>query len=517
MRASGIATLLAAVAALAFALRVPPYQLDDAYITYGYAISLLEGYGFVFQPGAAVAEGISSPLWLAALVAAGAILGTDALPAVASFLGCAGLVAALALLVRIDSGGRLVSALPALVLAVSAPAAYYATTGLETWVFAALVLAVAVAAVGGLPLAVGVATAAVAPWARPEGPWLLVMLGAVAALQRDRAALRRAVVLAIAVSAGTGSLLVARGAIFGTLLPLTYHAKPAVLGDGMVYALRGLANPWAATLLALAVVGAWVGDARHRGLLAAAATWALAAVLEGGDWMPAGRLLLPCYALLAAAASGALPGVLRAARERGAAGSPRVDWRVVAVSVLAASAIGAGAFGAADSVTLADRTRRTLRHEEQRIEAWLTDAGVPSVALVDIGQLRVRTELEVLDLGGLTDPRIGGSPGPRLDKAFDLDYLFAERRPAAVVVRVERAPDVDGECRGSVDASTAIAGTERRVLGDPRWTSTYELVRSVVPEYGRTPFYGRLIFLRREFASDVADSGCRIALEPLPR
>ena len=523
--AAAAATALGSAAGLGFALQAADCPLDDAFITFRYAANLLEGHGLTFEPAAEPAEGFSSPLWLALCAAAGALAGTPRIPGAAALFGGLGLLAAIAALAWLGQreaagdgppargGGGPRLAAPAvvvcLVLAASGPVAYHGMTGLETPLFLAAVLAVAGAMSGRLPLSLGLVAVALAPWIRPEGPWLAVALGAQLLAARDAAHLRRAVLLGGATLLSTGFLFGARILVFGELWPNTYLAKPPDHGEGFRYLLDGFLQPWALGLLALAALGAARGARRHRGWLLAALAWALAAVVEGGDWMPAGRFLLPCYGLLAAAATGTPAG--------GARGSTRWLGRV-AMPALALVTVAAGTWSAAQHAHLADLSRRTLRHEDRVIEGWLVEAGARSVALVDIGEIGFRSGLEIVDLGGLTDPVIGTAQGGRLAKELDPAYLFDRRRPGAVVLRLEGDPELAPDCSGEIPLDLIRTPVERRLLEDPALARDYRLARALIPDYGRTPLYGRLVFLRqdRTLPSREWRDECRVSVAPLP-
>ena len=74
--ATRTACLLLIVAFYVFTFRAPVTQLDDAFISYRYALNLATGHGLVFNPGEYV-EGYTNLLWTL-LIAAGIALGGEA-------------------------------------------------------------------------------------------------------------------------------------------------------------------------------------------------------------------------------------------------------------------------------------------------------------------------------------------------------------------------------------------------------------------------------------------------------
>ena len=501
-----LAALVAGLGGLGLALAVLPFQLDDAFITHRYAANVLAGHGPTFEPAAAPAEGFSSPLWLALDLAAGAFFGVEAIPRAASVAGCLALLLSMAALAAVtDQTRRPAPWIACLLLAISGPVAYHTATGLETLAFVALTLVAVAGLTGRVPLWLGAAAAMGGPLCRPEGMWIPVALAAALTVVRERDVIRRGAILATAAAGSALALLVVRRAVFEEWLPNTYFAKPPDRLEGLRYLLDGLLDPWALPLLALAVIGAAVGGKWPRAWLAVALAWALAAVLEGGDWMPAGRFLLPCYAALAVAAAGSSALLTGSRRPR------------LIVLPLIMLCIGGGALEASRVVGLADASLRTIRHEDRRIEEWLAEAGADSVAQIDIGEIGFRGTLEITDLGGLTDPVIGRAPGGRLAKRFDLDYLFDERAPDAIVLRLEREPPLDPGCEGTVAAEDLRASVERRVHGGPRLGRDYRLHRALIPDYGRTPLYGRLLYLRRDSGIPPPAGDCRVSVAPRKR
>jgi hypothetical protein len=486
--------VLAALLGGSIALRGVPYQVDDAYINYRYAVNLAAGSGPTFNAGQPLVEGFSSPLWLLALAVAAALFGKAVLPACATAIGLLAYLAVLAVLGR-DAwrpGARapLAGVVSAAAFALLPTSVSYAVTGLETVLFA-LVVAVFAAAVSGLlPAGAGLVAAAAALWVRPEGAWLPVALVAQLAGMGSLGRLRERSTLALVLGVGIGgaALAAARLAVFQSLLPNTWYAKEPALLAGLEYASLTLIIPPFLGLIVCAGLGARCGGAVDRGYFFAGLSWILAAVLEGGDWMPGGRMLLPAFTLFAMAAGGiARAGPLRAPRALAL-------WFCVLVT-LGCHVAWSWSFAGSGAEAL-----DSYRGEARAVADWVKESGARSIALIDIGEVGYRTDLEIVDLAGLTDRRIGRAPGPHLGKDVDLRYLFEERAPDLLLLRLARAPrGADGEAPTSmedVDPADAMSRMEGRILADPALKSLYSPLFLQIPARPRAPLNARMVFVR---------------------
>ncbi|HWR98315.1 MAG TPA: hypothetical protein VN317_07805, partial [Candidatus Methanoperedens sp.] len=176
LRRAPLPALVVTALFLAHALCSWGWMQDDAYITFRYARNLAGGQGLVFNPGERV-EGYTNFLWVL-FAAASESLGIPSARTM-PFVGLA--CGAATVLLLFFFGRRLASASgpprrwagapAALLLALSPGFALYAVTGLETPLFTALVLASAVAAALGRPLAFA-AACSLAFLVRPEAALL---------------------------------------------------------------------------------------------------------------------------------------------------------------------------------------------------------------------------------------------------------------------------------------------------------------------------------------------------------
>ncbi len=252
-------------------------------------------------------------------------------------------------------------------------------------------------------LALGVAAA----W-RPELlPAVLVLwLGAAGLLPAWRWR-----VLLFAVGLLPSALVIAARLIwFEGPAPLSSLAKPSDLTHGLRYALGGwilsgylaVVAPWALRRLSYA----------GRALALALGAHVVSLSLVGGDWMALFRLYVPL-----------LPLVGRVAAEL----AFRTHWGsqlVRGALVLTAAGLMQWHSGAAARHVAADRQRL--------IEAATPHLTGRRVAALDVGWV-LATGAEVIDLAGVTDPRIAELPGGHTSKQLD-PHLLARRRAEAVVL-----------------------------------------------------------------------------------
>lgn len=226
-RAHVLAALVVAAAVGVFLLESVPHdvQIDDAYISLRYARNLVEGHGLVYNIGQRV-EGFTNLLWVL-LVALGMKLGGTA-PVVSHWLGVSSGIALLLLAhayarCLLDPKSVFLAALaPWLVLA-STSFAIWTVSGLETPLFAALVVAALVAQARGHQTTATV-TCVLATLTRPEGVLVAAVTAATDfAAGGDRR--RRAMPLAVGYALFCAALTVFRLAYFGSALPNTFYAK----------------------------------------------------------------------------------------------------------------------------------------------------------------------------------------------------------------------------------------------------------------------------------------------------
>lgn len=494
----GAPVIFPVLAGLVLASGFIPYQRDDAFIAYRFAANFAASNEIVYNLGGQWIEGFSSPIWFLLLSLSSKIMGPATLPTVSMVMGLASFFAMLLFAIIISKHSKyrapdhsrwqtffivsLLSTLPA--------ACYYSVTGLETLLFATIVLCYAGATARLLPFSIGVASGFCAAWIRPEGPWLMVM-GTTQLLfllnKGERISglfNKKNIVLLLAPLAGFISLVLIRWYCFGSLLPNTYWAKEPELITGLKYIYKNFTTPWYGFLLLSALVGGLTGGRIYLGFLVAGLTWIFAAVLEGGDWMPLGRMLLSANILFALAAG----GLFAHTAGNNAPTKTSLLRKFIAVPLLLlilASNISAIARQTVESRT----TMYTLNIDAKDAIKWLQEEEVQSVGLVDIGEIGFRTGINIFDFAGLTDSYIAKAPGGLLDKEFDLDYLFEKRRPQVLIIRLLEP------FKNNIIESSDI---EIRIMQDDRFIQQYSLAAKILPAYSREPYYGLLIYRRTD-------------------
>lgn len=322
---------IAAIVVLAALIGFAAYQvysfwsngIDDAFITYRYADNVRSGRGLVFNPGEHV-EGTSTILFTLMLSAVMTFGGEPHLWARllggASFCALVIVTYVLGRHLFPGPGRRVLSLGAAALVAAATPLAYYSTSGLETDLFAFLLMwavTLQIKKVPGWSFFWGVVALA-----RPEGMAFAALcigiewLGDLVTERSLSRASRAAAGWLIRFLAVFGPLLIVRVVYFGELLPNSVIAKSGFLeahrGDSfatwMEYLWTGpgamlfrrFIGVWGLVLL-LAPLGLLLATRRRASALLLAIVGGVYAlcVWDEGDWMGRYRLLTPAIAPLA--------------------------------------------------------------------------------------------------------------------------------------------------------------------------------------------------------------------------
>jgi len=472
----------------------PTAQVDDSFISYRYARNLVDGLGLVYNAGERV-EGMTNLLWTL-LVAAGLELGFDA-KAVGHALGLASGAGVLWLTYlyartgRKRRGGWVAGIAPWLVLSFVS-FAYWATSGMETPLFTALVTATLAAHARGR-LAWAALAAFLASATRPDGVLVAGVVFGLHVLGSWRVERWRALLWPAVYSLLMIGLTLFRLAYYGSPVPNTFYAKV-----GGVPPLRGVYYT-----LGFFVAGVWpllfpaafalAREARWRAAAAYAAVVTAYVAAIGGDAFPYSRFFVPLLPALAAlAVRGAALALERGRLAGGIAWACiasvvgvnyfglykwgvglcvlvlALAWAVVAgwerrrpallptlVALLALALQAGGVYPSLEGRVAGAPWQRTraasLQHSRdynERLEQLALrrtrlvherDGRTPLVATGGIGAFGYYAGVPILDLFGLVDPEIAHSQVERPGLAApghlrsNADYVFG-RRPDYILI-----------------------------------------------------------------------------------
>ncbi|AKF06508.1 hypothetical protein [Sandaracinus amylolyticus] len=407
------------------------YVIDDAWISFRYARHLAHGLGLVFNEGERV-EGYTNFLWVVLAAPFTSMRVERVMAGIGLACACATLVIAVLRARRDDPSARFAGVPTALGLACMHGLAFHAVGGLETPLYALLVLVASLMLADGRALPFAIATT-LAFLTRPEAA--LLGLGGTLFLahrsKRDGALALGAFVLLVT------PYLVFKLAYFGALLPNTLHAKPPGLVSGARYLARELLP--AIALVVAAIVGARTNE-RHRVLVVIALAFLAAVLLEGGDWMPGGRMIVPWLAPLFVAADRPIRALFTSTH------------RARVIAIVAVLAIVPWQIARSAELVMGTRARVPIDAARIELADRLAHEDVRSIALLDIGLVGWRAEhARIVDLGGLVDRTIAASPGPHGAKRADLDYLES-LAPEVVILTSARDATRDAEGRVHVGA-----------------------------------------------------------------
>lgn len=453
--------LLAGVMAvfLLEAWSIPP-QYDDSYISYRYAANLVAGHGLVFNLGEYV-EGFSNLLWTL-LVAAGLGLGFEA-KLVGHVLGLSsGLLTLVGTYAYAAAGlrpsQRPWAAIAAALVLVSPVFARWSTAGMETPLFAAMVIC-ALAADAHRRAGAATLCATLATLTRPEGALVAAAIFGFRLLRlgfRPLEAWRGPLAYGAVMIALTAFRLL----YYGDPLPNTFYAKVggASVGLGLVGAsFFLLANSG----LCLAPAAATLRDPRWGpGAAFVVAMLAYGVSIGAGHryLMP----LVPCFAALGVC------GVAAAFERRPASGAAATAavvlsfyWSFFGVFGTSRPTL-ADAFAKAPRIHLLARDRAEDAKNERLGERRATvlrarNEPIALVATGAIGSFGFHSQLPILDILGLVDPTIARTRRPEDETTFALpghqrsnpdyvfsrepDYLLIGRRGKQHLGNVVTAPD----------------------------------------------------------------------------
>jgi hypothetical protein len=459
-----LAALLLVAHALFYASLMDYDVVDDAYISFRYAYNAARGHGLTFNIGERRVEGYTNFLWTVMLIPAfwlGLPVHTTSI-----VLGMAWALATLFLLGRSKLGFAQpwLGTVAALLLAADGSFALWAVGGLESPLFAFLILAGALAYVREMhdPKRIPLSGAwfALAALTRPEGILVYALTGlhqVATRLVRDRRL--RLVTRQDWQRLGLFALIWApwfafRWRYYGFPLPNTFYAK-VTLGDSTAQRTRGLA--YVDTFIGihlgyLALAIALLPLLRRRWRLWSSyfvlVTLAYAAyiVYVGGDWS-VGRFFVPLMPLFYALLAGGLivAGEWLVTRIHEWYAFPGWLERGLAAVVVAGLVVGIflqSSLNGEKALFLDRFDARLAGRARTAMGRWLHE-NLPRdtyIAVDAAGQIPFYSDLRVLDLYGLNDLAIAhrqvetmgkGTPG---HEKMDMDYVIFGAQPDYIII-----------------------------------------------------------------------------------
>ena len=460
--------ILAVVVAIPALFLFRGFTVDDALVSARVAANLAAGHGYRFNPQGPEVDAVTPLGWAHLLALPGPGTPVDMLERGRLYgaLGWLGAVAALgAFLTRCSPLGRR-TALG--LLAVSTPAAAWATSGMETG-FVTLFSTLALA-----PGPAGAVAGGVAAALRPELVPFACVLAVGGALLVPAPPRRRAmlVLLALLLSMGPAVAVgLVRYAWFGVAAPLALSAKPPDLWPGLKYALAAALGTSPVLLLLAPLALRRAAPSVVRLALALLAHFA-AMALAGGDWMPLFRLAVPV-----------LPAALLAGSE--IARSSSLPWHGVRAGIAVALSTAVMSFVAWPARdVLANRLEFIALLRVALREARVT-------AAVDAGLVGASTKGAVFDLAGVTDPTIARLPGGHTSKRIPEGLVESRRVDHAVLQLVPGTRPLL-----PWHASSFARSADARLASMPILVEHFEPVADL--PLGRTPYRYLVVARSRE-------------------
>ena len=280
---------------------------------------------------------------------------------------------------------------------------------------------------------------------RPElGPYVcgLAWVSIKPALPRDGANLQRIALLLVSMALPVLAVALVRLWSFGSLIPLAAMAKAPDWSSGLRYLFMSVV--WGG-LLTTALLS--LGEAAWGGPLLLAVLHLLALGLCGGDWMPGLRLSAPIY-----------PSLLVLVACRATLQSP---WNRKRVLLRGAALLLAPIMPAVLLVTQgADYRAVVARRLEMVKQASHLLLGSRVIATVDVGWVGISSQASIVDLGGVTDPRIGRLRGGHTNRPLS-PGLFSARNVDTWIIRAQNRDYRLGDPLFTV---VPVYGTDFRLL-----------------------------------------------------
>lgn len=491
-----------------------PYQIDDAYITYQYAKNIILNSDFSFTPGRPWVEGFSSPVWLSLMVLTGYVFGTSALPKASMFLGIISMVLNLIVCFRIGVSQTLsdsdqfkrtiVSILPVVLIGAIPAFVFYSSTGMEALIFWLCIIVSIALAIGAIDKNMAFPFVLLLPWLRPEAPVVFLSFVALTALLKNQNTIvrKKLFLISFVYLASQLLLVLIRWMMFGEFFPNTYFAKEpsVILGIESLFN-NFMQEPYLIVIFLFSIFATILGNYLIRSLFLLGFFWSLIFVFEGGGWMPLGRLLIPSVIFMSFSVA-LLPVNIQTANNK----SKRIFFFIYFVMLILLLVFSGYSIRKWQEIT--ENTNDTIRREGTLLLQMLNKASIQSLACVDIGIPAFYSDMEIVDLAGLTDRIIGKSKGTLLKKEYDPNYILNNRSPDAVLIRVHGLPELSGSGQlNGLNVDLVNSAVEKRLLSHVDFLKHYNFGFAIFPSYERAPFYGRVVFVRKNKAFQLIPLG----------
>jgi len=442
-----------------------PLVVDDAYITFRYALNLAEGNGISFNPGEYV-EGYTNFLWL--LISAGFnVLGFDAVTPI-RIVGLLCAIATLILCLRYiaktaSEANRLSASLMAsLILVSSGGMAYYSVSGMETILFTLCITASAVLMLERRVVLFVVVTS-LAFLTRPEAA-LIGIFGTVylawdsdmdsrGEREKKTIVFPQLIKTALLFLACLLPYLLWKYFYFGSIFPNTLIAKPPTSLGGSEYIVKAMALG-NLLLLPLSLWAVFNKELEHKvRVLGALYLLCIASVaLTGGDWMPLDRFLVPYIGILAILLALLFDSTVGATHNLN-----REKWNKLKVGLVMAALMitGQSLYNSYD-LHKQSASYQQLYNKNYLYFTYLSNEGVKSLGAFDIGLMGyLMMDTKILDMAGLVDKEIAKASGRHGDKQLPMGYIQVQAPEMFIINSISR-PYKNSEGKLFTDPSFSV-------------------------------------------------------------
>lgn len=406
---------------------------DDSYIYFRYVDRALAGYGWSWSGHIPPVEGYSSPLWYFLLIIAGklgmpVILAARILGAFFSLLTLAGAW----VLARELKASIVLSGLCCLLLVSSHGFNYWATAGLETSLYAALLVW---SCIGIIRERFWLLPTSFLGMARPEGVFLLLAILACMFIFKRQ---KFSVISLIACFLPALAWMITRFLIYGDWLPNTFYAKAT--GNSVDQLINGTAY-CIPVLLPVALSWLfWWKDKHQPTMIALGMSTMLMGIvlLGGGDWMFHFRLLIPLYAIVFAVMASQWP-VTRVAGK-----IAMFAVLIPLLSIVVPPGYIIPAFQG-DSLPMTDYQEGSMTSVSLDLASLIAER-YPEPLLIAVNHAGALPwalpGYDVIDMVGLNDAHIARQQG-KLHQKYDVDYVLG-LKPQLIVLNSRVRPGTNG-------------------------------------------------------------------------